>query len=201
MSEVESWLEPYLPVGGRVALDVGANIGSWTCLLADRFEEVHAFEPNPQAHGPLRHATADLWNVTLLDTAVGGGCGQLAGFRLYEKSVHATGFADLDTSDRGDPVGEVTVPTVSLDGLGYADRDVDFVKIDTEGAEAEILRGGFGLLMRRHPALIVEVHSLANLTDCRDTLDAAGYGGVQHLGHPHDGVHPGHCWLIARAEA
>jgi FkbM family methyltransferase len=198
VSEVETWLQQFIPRDGLLALDVGANVGSWTCYLADRFVEVHAFEPNPQAHGELRAATVDRENVTLIETAVGGSCGQLAEFRLYQRSVHATGFARLDTSDRGEPIGELTVPCVSLDALGYPGREVDFVKIDTEGAEVAILEGAMVLLESRQPALIVEVHSLENLDRCKTILQIAGYENVRHLPHPHAGVHPGHCWLISR---
>lgn len=39
---------------GRVALDVGCNIGNHCCYLADTFQEIHAFDPNPVATARFR---------------------------------------------------------------------------------------------------------------------------------------------------
>ena len=47
-------LELWVPQGGRVFVDVGANVGTWTRWLAPRFQHVHAIEPNPDALPILR---------------------------------------------------------------------------------------------------------------------------------------------------
>ena len=61
----EYWLKPWIPQGGRVFVDVGANVGTWTRWLAPRFQHVHAIEPNPDALPILRATLPD--NVTVHD--------------------------------------------------------------------------------------------------------------------------------------
>jgi FkbM family methyltransferase len=198
MSQIEHWLAPYLPEDGRLALDVGANEGAYTAWLADRFEQVHAFDPNPQTLGALRRQVCDRGNVRLIETAVSNESGFMR-INLYPCSEHASAYTDmgLDTGSRGGVVDTITVPAVALDDLGYQDQPVDFAKIDTEGAEAAILAGAFETLEANRPRCIVEVHSFDNIEGCRSIFHRAGYTDVQHLPHPHSGVHPGHCWLIA----
>jgi 2-polyprenyl-3-methyl-5-hydroxy-6-metoxy-1,4-benzoquinol methylase len=65
----EAWLLPYLPPDGRIALDVGANVGQFSLDLAERFDQVHAFELNPQALDQLRAQAPD--NVRVWDCAIG----------------------------------------------------------------------------------------------------------------------------------
>jgi hypothetical protein len=51
----------------------------------------------------------------------------------------------------------------------------DFMKIDVEGAEANVLGGARELLGARHPHLIVETHSVSLEAQCVALLQAAGY--------------------------
>jgi hypothetical protein len=67
--------------------------------------------------------------------------------------------------------------TDALDDL-IADGQVfvpDFVKIDAEGAEGQVLTGAAELLRSRHPHLIVETHSEKDTALCMTLLAAAGY--------------------------
>ena len=196
MSKIESWLVPLLPESGRLALDVGANEGSCTEILAGRFSEVHAFEPNPQVANALRTVARRCMSVSLFELAISDGAGPVA-LTLYERSCHASAFpqAELDTPSRGESHATVRVPAASLDELGYPELPVDFLKIDTEGAELAVLEGAALTLREQGPALNVEVHSRANLDACRALVERAGYA-PRHLPHPHAGVSEGHCWLI-----
>jgi FkbM family methyltransferase len=56
--------------------------------------------------------------------------------------------------------GEITtVPTITLDGFVAAGGPLPhLIKIDVEGGEYEILRGGAELFRNQRPLLIVEVH-------------------------------------------
>ena len=197
MSEVEAWLQPHIPAGGRLALDVGANAGNWTAMLAQSFSEVHAFEPNPQALHMLRGRLAARGNVRLCEFAVGDDVGDLA-LRLYPNHAHASAYdpGDLDTLARGDRVDTVKVPLVSLDSMGYQWRPVDFLKIDTEGAERDVLIGAHATLYASRPHLLIECHTEANRYWIPGWLDNLGYQPVT-VNHPHAGVPEGHCWIVA----
>lgn len=151
-----------LPAGG-CALDLGANFGLYTRLLAETVGPagtVHAVEPVPETCDVLRSnvrrlglAAATVHNVAVSDRA-----GTVTMFipryarggeNLYEARITADeGPADFRT---------VEVPARSLDELfGRLDR-IDFVKCDVEGHELSVLRGAGGVLREHRPAWLVEV--------------------------------------------
>jgi precorrin-6B methylase 2 len=59
----------------------------------------------------------------------------------------------------------------------------NFIKIDVDGPEAEILRGAEQLLLRCRPAVVVEVHSVLLEDACSDILRRMGYV-VRVIDHP-----------------
>lgn len=69
----------------------------------------------------------------------------------------------------------------------------DLIKIDTEGAEVEILEGA-DLTLRHHPTLYVEYHSEENRRKCRQILISHGY---ETLEVPRQ---EGHGWLFGQRE-
>lgn len=74
---------------------------------------------------------------------------------------------------RSDPVqGHVTLDDAARTADGFVPG---FVKIDVEGAEAEVLRGSEWLLAECRPALVIETHALESEEDCLRILRAHGY--------------------------
>lgn len=198
MSHIEPWLRDYLPSPETgLALDIGANEGDWTARLAERCSAVHAFEPNPQVFPALRSSMASRLHVRLFDLALGATVGDLE-LDLYEKSEWATSYhkEELDAWRGGDPIGSLTVPMASLDSLGYASRPVEFIKVDVEGAECEVLAGADRTVAEQHPALLIEIHSAPNKAWVVDFCDGHGYE-ASVIPHPHAGVPEGHCWITA----
>lgn len=66
----------------------------------------------------------------------------------------------------------------TLDRLATEVFQPGLLKIDVEGAEAEVLRGASGLLRARRPHVIIETHSLALERDCGELLAELGYRPV-----------------------
>jgi FkbM family methyltransferase len=100
----EYWLAPWVPKGGRVFVDVGANIGTWTRWLAARFEHVHAIEPNPDALPMLR---ANLpHNVTVHDIGAWN-YETILTFTRFAESAHMSSFFKEEGINTGPKVGTV----------------------------------------------------------------------------------------------
>src|SRR3954453_12438803 len=132
----EWWLDTWVPLSGRVFVDVGANPGSWTHWLAPHFDHVHAVEPNPEAVAELR---ANLpANVTV--HPVGAWSTETTvTFSCYAETVHTSAYFGEEGINTGPRAGQVELPCRPLDALEIA-GPVDFLKCDTEGAEVEVLR-------------------------------------------------------------
>jgi FkbM family methyltransferase len=196
---VEPWLVPYIPKHGDVALDIGAHKGFWSSDLASMYRVVHAFEANPANVKELIRGVinGDNDNVVVWPVLVGSDPRSSRPFYLYEDSVHGTIFGNADstlnTADRGEPKKRIDVIQVSLDSLRI--EKADFVKIDVEGAEYEVLLGA-NRLARSRPTWLIEIHSEDNRDLCTEWLETRGFA-VQQIPHPHGGF-PGHLWLLAK---
>jgi FkbM family methyltransferase len=156
----------------RVVLDVGAYMGYYALLAAVGHPErrVYAFEPVPASFARL---TANLGanglaNVRAVHAAVGETEGEVplyvpGGVWLPSHSSTRAGFRAAERVQM--------VPAVRLDA--FVEREgvgpVDLIKIDTEGTEDEVLRGGRALVERDRPWIVCEV--LRGLTE--DRLHAA----------------------------
>lgn len=139
---------------GMVAFDVGANIGYLSLYLRSRIGpsgELYSFEPEPENYAELESNLRrnGLDNCHAVQAAVGPEEGSL---------TFATGLNGYVPED-GAP--GITVPVVTLDGIvaKHGLPRVDFVKVDVEGFELDVLMGMKGLLTRPDkPILYVEVH-------------------------------------------
>ena len=143
--------------GRRVACDVGSHVGLWSRILSLRFATVEAFEPVPLHRELYRRNMAHADNWTLHECALGQRPGAMT-MTLYREHSMA---AHIGPSRLGLPkyeglstAGEVAVPVKTLDSFGF--EDVDFLKIDVEGFELQVLKGGIETLQRCKPTIIVE---------------------------------------------
>jgi FkbM family methyltransferase len=129
-----------LAAGDDLAIDVGANIGYFTGLLACRAREVIALEPNPQLY---RFITSNInrWNGVgdrvRLDKRAASNVSGVATLNLPRDYEGNLGLATLEASD-----GTVSyeVESVRLDDV-IAGRHVGVLKIDVEGHEVKALEG------------------------------------------------------------
>jgi len=124
-----------------LALDVGANIGYFTGLLANRARQVVSFEPNPLLRRLLTSNTLR-WGaagkkVTLDFRAVSDGDGT-AVLHLPAAFASNNGLATLAATEGGDDDPEVE--TVTIDHV-VAGRPVGIMKIDVEGHELAVFKG------------------------------------------------------------
>jgi FkbM family methyltransferase len=153
-----SWAVRQFARKGDVALDIGTNLGLVMLQLAAQVGpsgRVHAFEPNPAMLAFLDATlarNADL-PVTLHRVALGRDEAMLP---LSVPAVNAGAASFVDNGGRA-VAYRVDVPVRRLDAFAAEhgiDR-VDFIKIDVEGFEAEVLQGGRDLIRRLRPRAIV----------------------------------------------
>ena len=148
---------------GMAFLDVGAQLGYFTMLaawLVGESGQVHSFEPTPSTFELLSLNAGQKSNVHLNRVAVTSGPGTVT-LNDYGPSFSAfNSIYNARLPDRAGPAkpSQVQVPTISIDQ--YVDQEnlaPDFVKIDAENADYEILTGMEDTLKRFHPIISVEV--------------------------------------------
>jgi len=155
---------------GEIFLDVGAHVGAWTLNLAPYFRRVFAFEPHPTARETLMGNLEDnrINNVSVIPYALTSYVGKVK-LTVYDPPARTTIF-DVHPLT---PIGrmrqiEVECNTIDFFVSTRLDENdvVSFIKIDAEGAEAEILKGASATFKRFQPCFCIETHSkeLAELT-------------------------------------
>ncbi|MBX3463453.1 MAG: FkbM family methyltransferase [Planctomycetes bacterium] len=164
------------PEDGVVA-DVGGNIGTTALAFAAAVPagRVHVFEPAPDMLACLRR-NLELSRVAHV-VVHGLGLGRAPGTARLRVAIPGNpGSAFLADGGQG-----VDVEVARLDDVLASAERLDFVKIDVEGLELEVLHGATGLLRRHRPVLLFEVNEAA--------LQRAGTSGlevcrfVQELGY------------------
>lgn len=177
-SERELALLDVLVPRDRLAVDVGANRGTYTYPLTKLASRVIAFEPIPDLAADLRALFGT--NVDIQPVALSDRNGEATlrvpmwGARL------ATGLATIESGNalNGTEFREIVVRTARLDDLNLS--NVGFIKIDVEGHEASVLAGAAGTISRDRPVLLIEIeerHRHNAVQETTEMLAAAGYCG------------------------
>lgn len=172
-----------------VVLDIGANVGFFTLLAARRTGSqgaVVAFEPLPRNLAFLRRHLAlnGVANVEVLPIALSSHSGTA---RFGSAANPAMGGLSL--------AGDLEVQTDTLDEL-VASGGVsppDFLKIDVEGAEYDVLTGASAVLTRHRPLILLSTHGYREQERCCALLRDLRY----ELRQLRDGTLDGQYTLLA----
>lgn len=165
-------LQPYVlsnlakAASASVVLDIGANIGAYSVLLASlsSVREVHAFEPNPQTFGQLEE------NVALNSNASKISCHRVAlssksgttSFGVVSDLSGANSIIDTSIHEAESFVRTVDVDTSPLDDALTVNGETVAIKIDVEGHELQVLRGATQFL--RNNSCIVQIEDYSKGT-------------------------------------
>ena len=131
----------------QAALDIGAYIGSHTLEYLKHAKEVIAFEPNPTAFACLSHNCphAIRHNVALGDKF----------YRRYLTKIFPNCGASYLTDESSPDC--LTVSVRPLDSFALPDK-IGYIKMDVEGEEGAVLRGGRQTILKHKPILCLEVN-------------------------------------------
>lgn len=128
-----------------VALDIGANVGLWSRDLCKHFAKVIAFEPVALFRECLVKNVASP-NLDVRSQALGSTLTQIN----MIITANNTGHSHVDPAS----LGKGSIDMITLDSLAL--EKVDYVKIDCEGYEYNIIMGGKQTLLRCRPIIVVE---------------------------------------------
>ena len=125
----------------RIALDIGAHVGLWSKELTNKFQIVHSFEPCKEF---VELLTKNAPKATVHEIALGKEQGAVA----LEIPPDNTGMAKVARGVAG------SIQMLPLDHYHF--DNVDFIKIDVEGYELDVIKGGIETLRKNDPVIIVE---------------------------------------------
>ena len=137
----------------RVAVDVGANKGQWSRAVlktaSDSLVQLIAFEPSKSSHAWLVHDLADEISRNLVfvsDSAISDWIGESV-FYADEVAGERASLGSRSSVENNRKYS-VNVSTLDFELARYGVKQVDILKIDTEGFDGRVLLGAKGLLER-----------------------------------------------------
>jgi FkbM family methyltransferase len=148
--QLATYLVTRLCLPGKGFIDIGAHIGSIVSEVIHRDPSIklYAIEPMPEK---IRHLRQRFPTVELHECALGDADGEVPFFVNTKQS----GFSSLGKPSSFEGVETIKVPLKRLDAL-ISSADIDVIKIDVEGAELGVFRGGDALIKRSRPTLMFE---------------------------------------------
>ncbi len=180
-----------LPANG-ICVEVGSNMGLHAIPLSIICEHGRIFAYEPQR--PIFHilcgniALNNRLNIVARNLAVGEQCGEIEietsdyeGAWNYGAFSLVSGFsaeARFNGSVRNDKVAMVALDKDPE--LASLSR-VDFIKVDAEGHEPQVLRGARNLIARHKPNIFLEFSSAKQLEEIHEELQPQGYRGYWFL--------------------
>jgi FkbM family methyltransferase len=180
-----------------IAIDVGASDGAYTLHLAERAMRVIAFEAQPRQAARLEAmAKANSLSVRVEPVALSDHSGSVT-LRVPRGDLGRATIEGTNSLDDLTDVEPVEVRTRRLDD--YQFEAVGFIKVDVEGHELAVLKGGEQTLRRCAPTLLVELedrhhpHAVAEATSFLKGLGYLGFfltdAGLQSIGQFDPSVH------------
>jgi FkbM family methyltransferase len=132
---------------GDIVFDVGANIGMFSIKAANSVGlngKVIAIEPEPQNIRVLMENVKPFKNIEIIPKAAGSSIGEIDLSIGIHSGSHTVNNNNFSTSASN----KISVPLETLDKIAK-DQNIDeinFIKIDVEGYELEVLKGAVNIL-------------------------------------------------------
>ena len=159
----------------RTMLDVGANVGNHSIFLSRIFKHICAFEPNPTALGYLHSNKKrnQSENLTIYEVGLGREDAAIPFLEDHDGNLGKSQFVhEKDQEQTGGTLP--TLPIKNGDKLVQknAIENIDFIKIDVEGFEPDVLAGLGETISKHRPVIAFEFHGQDQGTDAYEALEA-----------------------------
>lgn len=160
-----------LAPSGKLCLDIGANLGCISMALEYGGHEVIAFEPQPEIY--------KLLNANVKGTCYNMGLASTTGIMKMPKVAYSDkgNFGGLGIGEKS-IYGQIDVEVRTLDSFNL--QNVGFIKIDVEGFETEVLKGGIETITRDKPIMYIEDDRVPKRAELRDMITSLGYKYESH---------------------
>jgi FkbM family methyltransferase len=151
-----SWIiNHFLKSPDSVAVDIGANIGAYTLMLAEVCCSVHSVEPHPDFRHRLEKNIKlnNLNSVSVYPLAISSHVGERI---LYSPPPSMSNKSASLSDSNPELENKIKVNAITLESFLSSFNKLDFLKIDADGSDADIILSGILELNRLKPVIYFE---------------------------------------------
>ena len=181
MDELEYLLQR--PSSNGVAIDIGANVGTFIPVLASKFSHVYAFEPHPLNLVTLKDVCKNISNVTIIEKVIADSHGPI---KLYENG--SLGGSSINVELLEQQWGHKTDKYIMTDGITLDDftrgKTIEFIKCDIEAAENTIFKHAGETFRNNKIEMILETHATIDCERLFETIQLYGYDFFKLIDYP-----------------
>ncbi len=168
-----------------IFIDVGAHIGRFSILLSNNFEQVISVEPTTTNYKALEENIKlnKLKNINPINCALSDFVGDSY---IYLNKTNSGQNSLVEKTNKKERVKVQTLDAVLKEQK--INKPIKLIKIDVEGAEAEVLKGATKTLQKHHPKIVFEAWDNEKLRGIKEVLKPFGYkikkiGEENYLSH------------------
>jgi FkbM family methyltransferase len=173
----------------RCAVDVGAHHGTWAVALLQACSRLVCIEPNPEAFAVLKINLAHAMTTTQSPAAIhlhqcaAGAEHSVKRMNLYACDAHGTLLPEHPIPQScGKMLSMIEVRVNRLDDMIGS---CDFIKVDTEGYELEVVAGAQDIIAQSNPLWMIECYSVDTFANLRARMGVGAkqteYGAGRYL--------------------
>tara|TARA_B100002019_G_C21260567_1_gene596475 strand:+ start:1058 stop:1819 length:762 start_codon:yes stop_codon:yes gene_type:complete len=175
----------------RASIDIGVYRGIYSFFLTDLSSFVYAFEANPLLYSKIQNSFKNKKNIKIENIAISSSIGE-AELRIPLRDINADydyeqkyrlGTATIHNVNNLENKHYETIKkikTISLDEYSFR-HEIGFVKIDVEGHELDIIKGGKKFILKNKPVMLIEIEKRHSGIDPQITIDEVKSLGYQCL--------------------
>ncbi|MBI2612519.1 FkbM family methyltransferase [Candidatus Kaiserbacteria bacterium] len=142
-----------------IVIDAGANIGTFSVFAATLASrgKIYAFEPARSTFDTLEKNLGTYANAVAVQSALGDRLGET---ELLIENSSGEGNTLTESGMSGSYSGKEEVPITTIDAFVHGQKlsGVDFIKVDSEGFEKQILEGATETIKKYRPALSLSAY-------------------------------------------
>jgi len=154
------------------------DVGAQKCneSFFELFDECHLFEPNPFYTNELNKAISQFDNINLYEIALTD--------EQNTKTLHIGDYrtATLNKKYAADNKDffkhELEVSTNVLDNYDF---NIDFLKIDTDGSDADVIIGGEKIIAKEKPLIFIEDFNVEQIDKCKVKFECLADNGFVEI--------------------
>ena len=145
--------------GSNVILDVGANIGCTAVLFGDLAQKVYAFEPSGTTYQFLEKNIAQSGHKQIYPQKIGLGADFLETTIAFDPDNRSGGYvSNRIQANENHTIEKIEIQPMDAFVAAHHLQQIDFIKMDVEGFEGDVLRGAKETLAANKPVVVLELN-------------------------------------------